>query len=1602
MKKLLLFNLLFLFALLSSCANTSTSGGEKKNPFEEEERIIRVGPLEVNEAQIYISLGNDKNYKLHIPVKLDSGSPPIKTTVYAEVADLSGEEHSEMHRNFGEIIISNMSRELVLDLGKDYLPELEDAATMIMGYGLEWDKYVLEGKVSLFRIMPRIKAQVLGSSSILQGDKTTYRILLTNVLSGDPIMNAPVTITLLKDDEAVTEISGNTDRFGMASIEVDLDKEITGNLSFLVAAETSYGTKSVETQVLAEKISRILLTTDKPVYQPGQTIHIRSLSLQLPHKNPIAEHEVTLEITDPKGNKVFKKTGLTSKYGIFAHDFTLADLVNIGKYTVSVIVEDIVSEEKTITVEHYTLPKFAIDFESDKNFYTPSQTVKATVEANYFYGKPVSGGTIHIVAKTFDVSENTFQTINGVLDKNGRYHFEVKLPSYFTGSALDQGKASAKFEITVIDGANSLQSIVKNLTVVKHPVFITLVPKAGKVLPGISQEMFLILTDPAGQPVKGKCSIITDEDSFEINVDESGLSEFTMELNPEMPVTVKLSHEEGKIEEQFFFKKDGSKEFIFLTTESSIYQTGDSLGIEIYTGFDPSVDRPSMLPDRAYIDIIQNGQVRLLKAVNLKEGSGSEKISLDETFNGPIEIIAYYLTREGNIIRSSKVVYVRRNSSLNIDFSTDKKEYRPREQAVATFKVTDMDGSPAEAALGVAMVDEAVFHVMSFNPGMEQTYFDIENEVMESTYIIYGIAPGDITSGGSGNISDEEIDKRAEAFFADNGSDISHGVNIDNYTESKNKYLNSGRPYVIAIARKAFEDFLAENNGNCNDIGLDDDVIQEILNKPENADPWDNIMKGVIKDVSTYHATAIVTSAGPDEIAGTESDISVTVTVCEERWGSEVGDDEVDFGNTGNTGDMEDVGDTGDTGTGGSKIKVREWFPETLYFNPELITGKDGIATVDLTMPDSITTWRVTTLANSMSGDLGSSLDGIRVFQDFFVDINFPVFLTQNDEVSVPVGIYNYLSQSQTVELVADSEDWFEMTGPSTISVTVPPNSVSSVYFPVKVKKIGRHTLTVFAYGSEMSDAVKRSVTVLPDGIMEDQTVSRLLDSDQDIKLTIPDNAIPDSAEMFVRIYPGIMSQAVEGLDSMLRMPTGCFEQTSSATYPNVLVLQYMIAGGTITPEVELRARDFITQGYQRLLTFESPGGGFDWFGNEPANIFLTSYGLMQFVDMSKVHEVDPALITRTASWIAAQQNPDGSFTNLRTTAYGAWALNRAGKEESARSNALSYLESNAGQAQDIYTKAITAISILSNGGSSSIVKSIVDDILSLQSVSESGGVYWRQTQSTETYSSGIGADIETTALVGLLLLKKGGYNDIIGQILAWIVEQKDSFGTWSTTQGTVLALRFLIGSLDNETTEANATIKVSANGSPETTIVVTPADSDVLRLIDLKEYIIYGENDISIEFSGEGSMMYQAVARWYVPGEESTYSGPLTINVTYDKTDLQVNDIVGVTVEISNISSSGVSMVLASVGLPPGFSLIPDKLIEAVEDGTYLQRYETTPRQIILYIDHIAAGETMTLNYDMIADFPIEGSSGESSVNPYYNPENKYVEKAKTISVRE
>ena len=584
--------------------------------------------------------------------------------------------------------------------------------------------------------------------------------------------------------------------------------------------------------------------------------------------------------------------------------------------------------------------------------------------------------------------------------------------------------------------------------------------------------------------------------------------------------------------------------------------------------------------------------------------------------------------------------------------------------------------------------------------------------------------------------------------------------------------------------------------------------------------------------------------------------------------------------------------------------------------------------------------------------------------------------------------------------------------------VTLKSGQVDVVYFTLQVKDIGWHKLTVHAYGSEMSDAIARTIEVLPDGKRIEQTWNGRLENDVEQTVTIPQEAIADASKILVKVYPGIFSQIVEGLDSILRMPSGCFEQTSSSTYPNILVLDYMKQSGKITPEIRMKAESFINTGYQRLLSYEVNGGGFEWFGQAPAHKILTAYGLMEFYDMAQVHDVDPNVIARTQDWLIGQQDADGSwkptqnyldevagkFTDdvMRNTAYIAWALVSTGNRGDAAAKAVQYIQDGIDDIKDTYTMALAANALIGYRKDDAVGLKLLETLMN-KAQEKDEKVWWQADSETSTYAYGESANIETTALVALAFMEAERYNDAVGKILTYLIESKESYGTWHSTQATILAMKTLLLSMKNATQRTDAEVTVYVNGTAADAFALTAENSDVMRLLDVQEYTVNGDNQVKIQFDGEGSALYQIVGRFYLPWEDKPVKAdePMSIAVSYDKTELVKDDVLTANVVVSNNRPADANMVIVDLGVPPGFDVEAGDLAEWVGDGV-MTRFDLAGRQIIVYLDVVKAGEPVEFSYRLIAKFPVKAKTPKSTVYEYYNPDVNAEAEPQKITVSE
>jgi hypothetical protein len=1445
---------------------------------------------------------------------------------------------------------------------------------------------------SLYQLEDRMAVKILGQDDFIKGTPIDYRIIVRNQRNNAPVEDARVMVSLKTKDLEKKVFEARTDRHGTCATGFVIPENVDEALLHFEII-SALGTDTYDTRITMHSGNMTYVVTDKPIYQPGQTIHIRSLSLKKPDLMAVKGHTVVYEVEDSKGNKVFKKQVETDDFGVGYVQFLLADEVNYGDYTVRAIIDQ-ESVEKTATVKKYVLPKFSITLTTDKEYYMPGSEMEGDIDVQYFFGKPVVDAKVKITVYRFDIGFQQEAVIEGRTDKAGRYHYGYRLPEYFVGQPLETGDAFVRLDIEVIDPANHSEKTSVKKKIVQDLINLAIVPEGGVLRPNLENRIYVLVNYPDGTPCLASVEMTIDGRRLTGRTDDYGIAEFHWKpRDPKTMIEVKAIDDKGescRIQRSFELATDSEQ--IIMRMTRGIYTVGESVDITLLS---------TKQSGRAYLDVIKNNQTILTKSLALIQGKGRFTLNLTPDLSGSLWLHSYIVTGGSNIVRDTRFCYVHNADDLLIDVKSDQEQYEPGSDGRIIFRVTDENGQPKVAALCVAIVDEAVFAVSELHPGLEKVYFTLEEEIMKPRYEIHEFTAVDI-------VEKKVHEPRAEnVMFSTLAPKDHYPVSYTTPQPIDEKIKSAFYTRLETTRAKIYEAqneyFNRHGQYPKTDVALATFLAEGLLKEQDLLDPW-----GRQYDISSpeeHFLYFTIASAGPDGVIGNDDDIS------EMMWGK--GPQMVmEMDALARVAVMpaapgEVKKSVEELEKPGREPRIREFFPETFIFEPALITDYKGVAELNVTMPDAITTWRITTFASSPSGQLGSALAQLRVFQDFFVDIDLPVALTEGDEISIPVAIYNYLPRPQMIKLVLEPQDWFQIEENEVVK-DLKKDEVTVVYFPIRVKRIGYHSLLVRAYGEVKSDAIKRNATVLPDGKLFEDIISDRLTGKVVQTISFPNDAIQNANWLGLKIYPGIFSQIVEGLDKLLGVPFGCFEQTTSVTYPNILILDYLRQTEQIKPETEMTSEEYISLGYQRLLTFEVPGGGFSWFGDAPANKILTAYGLMEFNDMAKVYNVDERILDRTAEWLLSQQNKDGSWSpdpqylhaeswgkiqqnEILPTAYICWALGEIGDRGSAVLKGLDYLRKNVKAVKDAYVLALVANAFVATEPHSETTLEVLKQLVAMAK-KEKDIVYWESDIPSITFTRGQGADIEATGLATYALLKSGKYGDIVTDALTFLIRAKDQSGVWYTTQGTIIVLRSLVAALGGISEDIDAQVVVTMNGQKAATLVVDKTNADLMHQIDLSQNI-KDRNTVEITVNGKGNFLYEIVSKYYLPWEivPRAEKPPFVISVDYDRTDLAVHDIVDVDVKVELLRPGRAEMVIVDLGIPPGFEVLTPTLDELVNKT--IQKYSLTSRQIIIYLDEVNFGKPITLTYRLQAKFPIRAKVRASRVYDYYNVNDEALE---------
>jgi len=720
-----------------------------------------------------------------------------------------------------------------------------------------------------------------------------------------------------------------------------------------------------------------------------------------------------------------------------------------------------------------------------------------------------------------------------------------------------------------------------------------------------------------------------------------------------------------------------------------------------------------------------------------------------------------------------------------------------------------------------------------------------------------------------------------------------------------------------------------------------------------------------------------------------------------------------------------------------STPRIRGFFPETLLWQPELTTDKQGRAQLDFKLADNITTWKMAVIGSTEDGEIGTAETEIRAFQPFFAELDPPRVLTQGDRISLPVVLRNYLDKNQTVNLELKPESWFTIDGPNQTRTQIAASDSTVKTFDFQAQssiKDGKQRVT--ALGSEYSDAIEKPVSVHPDGEERSVTTGALFESSASLEVELPRDTIANSNHLELKIYPNLMAHVWESIEGSLERPHGCGEQTISSTYPSLLVLRTLDKDKRQSV-IARKAQRYLEEGYQRLLNYQSSDGGFSYWANDSSDTALTAYAIRFLSDAGDLIPVSGSVVERAKSWLLKQQRNDGSWPSLdwqeredpsRTALLTALVTKSIAMSERKNPSrtltvdrtplqlALDYLQTKINEIPEPYVLACYSFAAATVNDKKRAEAANAQLISIVHS--EGSGSYWNLESNTPFYGWGLTGRIETTALALEALSLNESRSDqrpaiknLQNRALLFLLQNKDRYGVWYSGQATVSVLGAMLSMLNGqpESTQASR-VDISVNGQSATSVNLPPGRLMGPTTVDLTSLVKLGTNRIQLNREAGPLASVQVVNSYYIPWTSAASSTAarirsgdaeaLRLETSFNKTTAAVMEEVTCRVKAERIGFKGYGMLLAEIGLPPGSEVDRESLESALHSPDQsFDRYDVLPDRVVFYLWPRAGGSSFSFKFR--PRLAMKAKSSQSLIYDYYNPEAKAVLAPETFSIK-
>ena len=647
-------------------------------------------------------------------------------------------------------------------------------------------------------------------------------------------------------------------------------------------------------------------------------------------------------------------------------------------------------------------------------------------------------------------------------------------------------------------------------------------------------------------------------------------------------------------------------------------------------------------------------------------------------------------------------------------------------------------------------------------------------------------------------------------------------------------------------------------------------------------------------------------------------------------------------------------GGGGGFGEGGI-FDIREEFVDTAYWDGDLVTDEDGMATFEVTLPDNLTTWRLDARAVTRGAD-GETLVGQDTFdllstKPLLIRPVTPRFFVVGDEIILAVVVNNNTDEALSVEVGIEGEG-VAFDDDAVQTLVVEANSGLRVNWPVTVENVENVDLTFFVSGGDFNDASKPPLGQGEDRLLpvyryeapEVIGTGGVLREANTITETImlPPQFDVTQGELTINLEPSLAATSLEALDVLQSRPYEGIESVVSRFLPNIMTFRALDETGLADAELRANLDTEVQFAVQRLYAQQKVDGGWGWYVQDRSNVLVTAYALLGLVEARDagfaVSEdvIDRADTFLRENFVTVDLETEG--WRLDRQAFVLYALARAGTPDIARMGTLYEFRDRL----SIYAQALLATTYDLIGQNEARTDTLVSDIFNA-AITSANGIHWEE---ADRDFWNWNTDTRTTAIVLQTLVRLQPESDLIPNVVRYLMVMRDA-DAWETTQETAWAVMALTDwMVATGELQADYDYSLTFNDEELAGLSVTPDEVTQVQTLQVEVAAMLQDSANTLTFersAGPGNLYYTAYLRAFLPVPEidALDRGVIvqrryTLLADADRetiTEARIGDVVQVRLTI--VAPNDLHYVVVEDPIPAGTDAINPNLATEQQIGT-------------------------------------------------------------------